>query len=141
MIAVPLIVALLGISISAAPWRGSIAQAASQALGRTVSLEGPLELIPTLRPTLTVGGIRVMNPSGFSAPEFASLGAARLRLELVPLLSGHIQVVEVTAEDVKLRLEKSVEGHVNWQFQLPAAQPQAQPQPPLRGTRRLDWTP
>ena len=125
LIGVPLIVALLGISISAAPWRGSIADTASQTLGRTVSLEGPLELIPTLRPTLTVGGIRVANPPGFSAPEFASLGQARLRLELLPLLSGHIQVVEVTAEDVRLRLEKSADGRVNWQFQLPASQPKS----------------
>ena len=44
------LVVALGITISAAPWRERIAAEASQALGRPVRLEGPLELVPTLRP-------------------------------------------------------------------------------------------
>src|ERR1700674_5102193 len=106
VVAVPLFAALYGISVSAAPWRSSIAQAATQALGREVTLEGPLQLIVSLQPTLTVGGIRVANPPGFSAPEFAALGRARLRLELLPLLHRELRVMEVSAEDVCLRLEQ-----------------------------------
>jgi uncharacterized protein involved in outer membrane biogenesis len=121
-------VSALGISLSAAHWRGPIAKAATQALGRQVTLEGPLALIPTLRPTLTVGGIRVANPPGFSAPEFASLGAAHLRLELLPLLRNEIRVVEVDAEDVRVRLEQAADGRANWDFSSPPSTPQ-QPQP------------
>ena len=132
VIAVPVLAALvigvLGISVSAAPWRGPIAQAATQALGRQVTLQGPLELIPTLRPTLTVGGIRIANPPGFSAPEFASLGRARMRLELLPLLRNEIRIVELDAEDVRVRLEQRADGHANWEFSLPPSTP-AQPQP------------
>ena len=132
VIAVPVLAALvigvLGISVSAAPWRGPIAQAATQALGRQVTLQGPLELIPTLRPTLTVGGIRIANPPGFSAPEFASLGKARMRLELLPLLRNEIRIVELDAEDVRVRLEQRADGHANWEFSLPPSTP-AQPQP------------
>ena len=133
-----LIIALFEISVSAGPWRGSIAQVASQVLGRAVTLEGPLQLIPSLRPMLTVGGIRVANPSGFTAPEFASLGRARLRLELLPLLRNEIRVVEVTAEDVRLRLERSADGRVNWAFELPKPAPEAQqPQPETKPARQI----
>ncbi len=132
VVAVPvlsgLVVGVLGISISAAPWRGPIGQAASLALGRQVTLQGPLELIPTIRPTLTVGGIRVANPPGFSAPEFASLGRARMRLELLPLLRNEIRIVEMDADDVRVRLEQRADGHANWEFNLPPSTPQqAQP--------------
>ena len=131
VIALPLLTGLvvggLGISISAGHWRGPIAHAISQALGRQVTLEGPLVLIPTLRPTLIVGGIRVANPPGFSAPEFASLGKARMRLELLPLLRNEIRVVEMDAEDVRARLEQRADGHANWEFSLPPSTPQQQP--------------
>ena len=122
------VVSVLGISISAGPWRASIAQAASQALGRPVTLEGPLTLIPTLRPTLKVGGVRIANPPGFSAPQFASLGQARLRLELLPLLRNEIRVGKVEAEDVRVRLEEAADGRLNWNFGSPSSTPAA-PQP------------
>ena len=129
VIAVPvltaLVVGVLGIIVSAAPWRGPIAQAATEALGRQVTLQGPLELIPTIRPTLTVGGIRVANPPGFSTPEFASLGRARMRLELLPLLRREIRIVEIDAEDVRVRLEQRADGHANWEFSLPPSTPAA----------------
>ncbi len=122
------LVSALGISVTAARWRGPIAHAATQALGRQVTLEGPLTLIPTLRPTLTVGGVRVANPPGFSAPEFARLGAAHIRLELLPLLRNEIRIVEVDAEDVRIRLEHAADGRANWDFSSPPSVPE-QPQP------------
>ncbi len=136
VIAVPLFAALFGISVSAAPWRSSIAQAARQALGREVTLEGPLQLIVSLQPTLTVGGIRIANPPGYSAPEFAALGAARLRLELLPLLHREVRVMEVSAEDVRLRLEQLADGRANWQFALaPSA---ATPAPAAASADRME---
>jgi uncharacterized protein involved in outer membrane biogenesis len=119
LIALPLLAALIGITISAAPWRASIAQAATDALGRAVTLEGPLELHLSLRPSLRVGGIRIANPPGFGTPEFASLGAAQLRLELRPLLRHQLRIMEVSADDVRVRLEKLPDGRANWQFALP----------------------
>ncbi|HTS55038.1 MAG TPA: AsmA family protein, partial [Burkholderiales bacterium] len=122
------VVISLGISISAGHWRGPIAQAVTQALGRQVTLEGPLALIPTLRPTLTVGGVGVANPPGFSGPEFAHLGTAHIRLELLPLLRNEIRIVDVEAEDVRIRLEQTADGRANWDFSSPPSVPE-QPQP------------
>jgi uncharacterized protein involved in outer membrane biogenesis len=138
LVALPLLAALIGITISAAPWRASIAQAATDALGRAVTLEGPLELHLSLRPWLRVGGIRIANPPGFGAPDFASLGAAKLRLELRPLLRYQLRVMEVSADDVRVRLEKLPDGRANWQFALaPSAHAPDQPTPSAGGTRKV----
>jgi uncharacterized protein involved in outer membrane biogenesis len=115
------LVVALGITISAAPWRDTIAAEASQALGRPVRLEGPLELIPTLRPSLKIGGVRIANPPGFSQPEFASLGEATLQIDLPAALRGQVVVHEIGAKEVRARLERSAEGRGNWVFDLPSA--------------------
>ena len=121
------LVVALGITISAAPWRERIAAQASHALGRPVRLEGPLELVPTLRPSLRIGGVHIANPPGFSQPEFASLGEAHLQLDLPAALRGQVLVHEIGAKEVRARLEQAADGRVNWAFELPA--PQQQPGP------------
>ncbi len=117
------LVVALGITISAAPWRDSIAAAASHAIGRQVRLEGQLELVPTLRPLLTIGGVHIANPPGFSQPEFASLGKARLQIDLRAALSRRLVVHELSASEVSARLEVTADGRVNWLFELPQPPP------------------
>jgi uncharacterized protein involved in outer membrane biogenesis len=111
------LIASLEISISAGPWRDRIGAAASEALGRRVTLEGPLELVPSLRPVLKVGGIRIANPPGFTTPELAFLGEARLRVDLAALLGKRVHVMELTAQNVRAYLERSADGQrVNYAF-------------------------
>src|SRR5215813_8457715 len=116
-----MLAAVLGISINAAPWRAAIAVKATALLGRSVTLEGPLRLTIGLRPELTVGGIVVANPPGFSSPQFATLGRAHMLVELWPLLRNEIRVLEMNAEDVHVRLEEAADGRVNWSFSLLSA--------------------
>jgi uncharacterized protein involved in outer membrane biogenesis len=130
------IAAVLGISINAAPWRGPIAAKASAVLGRQVTLEGPLRLTVGLRPELTIGGIAIANPPGFSEPQFATLGRAHMLVDLWPLLRDEISVLAVEAEDVKVRLEQAADGRVNWNFALPASAPGSDtPSAPMKPVR------
>jgi hypothetical protein len=117
------LVVALGITISAAPWRERIAAEATRVIGRPVRLEGPVELVPTLRPALKIGGVHVANPPGFSTPEMASLGEAHLQIDLVAGLRGALIVQEIGAEEVHARLEKSADGRVNWLFEPPQSHP------------------
>ena len=118
LIVTPLLIALLiawqEISISAGPWRDRIGGMLTGILGREVKLEGPLELVPSVRPVLKVGGIRISNPPGFSSPEFAYLGEARLRLDLSALLTDVIRVNELSANNVRVQLEQTADGRANW---------------------------
>ena len=115
------IAAVLGISVDAGPWRGLIAKQASELIGRTVTLEGPLRISVGLRPEVTVGGIALANPPGFSTPQLATLGRAHMLVELWPLLRDEISVLAMEAEDVHVRLEQAADGRVNWNFAVPAA--------------------
>jgi uncharacterized protein involved in outer membrane biogenesis len=127
-----LIVSWLEISISAGPWRDRIGQAASEALGRRVTFEGPLELVPSLhQPVLKVGGIRIQNPPGFTSPELAFLGEARLHLDLPELLRKRVQILELTAENVRAYVERSADGkRVNYAFDRGERPPQPEVEQP-----------
>jgi hypothetical protein len=122
-----LIIAWLEISISAGLWRATIARAATEALGREVTLEGPLEFVPSFSPRLKVGGIRITNPPGFSTPELASLGDARLWVDAWALLDRRVRVREITAENVRVYLEVAKDRSVNWALGRPGAAPEPTP--------------
>ena len=130
--------AVLGVSINAAPWRQPIAAKASALIGRPVTLEGPLRLTVGLRPELTIGGIAVTNPPGFSAPNLATLGRVHMLVELWPLLRDEISVLAVDAEDVHVRLEQAADGRVNWNFALPSKGAASEPQPHVAQPVRLE---
>jgi len=132
IVALPLVaaafVATFEISLSAGPWRDRLGEAASKRLGRTVTFEGPLELVPSLQPLIKVGGIRIANPPGFSSPEFAYLGEARLHVDLGALIGQEIRVHELSAENVRVQLERTADGRPNWRLfegKPPPVQPSA----------------
>jgi hypothetical protein len=112
--------ATVGVSIDASRWRAAIAERASAALGRAVLLEGPLEIVLARESALRVGGIRILNPAGFSAPTFATLGEARARVDLLALLDGRLDVRSIEAADARVYLERAADGRANWTPQAPA---------------------
>ena len=121
-LAVLLAIAAFGVPVSAAPWRDGIGAVASTALGRQVTLEGPLELVLGLRTGLRVGGIRIANPPGFATPAFAELGAARAEVDLRPLLKGRLRIRTLDAANVKVWLERAPDGRRNWVFDALSAE-------------------
>ena len=134
LVAVPLVavVALLslGMTLDASPWREAIASRASAALGRQVVLEGPLEVTLAWKATLRIGGVRVVNPPGFTTPDFATLQEAQARVDLIALLSGRLRVRGLEASGVRVRLERAADGQTNWVFTgAGTAEPPAAPAP------------
>jgi hypothetical protein len=117
-------IAASGVPVSAAPWRDAIGAVASDALGRPVTLDGPLELVLGLRTRLEVGGIRIANPPGFATPAFAELGAARAEVDLWPMLRGRLRIRTLDAANVKVRLERAADGRANWTFDALSAAPE-----------------
>src|SRR5258708_8686491 len=106
----------IGITFDASFLRGRIATTFSDALGRTVRFDGPMELEISARPKLRIGGLHIANAPGFEGGEFASLGEARLALDLWPLLRKHLQIEEVTGSHVRVRLQRRADGANNWTF-------------------------
>ena len=118
-------VTFIGITVDASRLRARIAAVFSDALGRTVRFDGPMELEISARPKLRVGGLHIANAPGFAGGDFASLGEARLALDLWPLLQKRLQIEEVTGSQARVRLQSSADGANNWTF-LRASRPTQQ---------------
>ncbi len=95
--------------------RARIAAAIERATGHALRIDGPLRLAWSSAPTVTATNIALLNPSGFSRPDFATLQRLVVRLPLRPLLSGQIEVQSVTLDHPDIRLERNAAGQGNWQ--------------------------
>ena len=141
LIAVPgfLYVTFIGISVDASFLRGTIAQTFSDNIGRTVRFEGPMEMEISARPKLRVGGLHVANPPGFGDEDFASLGEARLALDLWPLLfNQRLHIEELAGSDVDVRLQVRTDGSNNWTFRRSSQAASNTPGPGATSSRRAD---
>ena len=118
-------VALVGLSIDASRLRARTAAALTERLGREVRLDGALQIEVSAHPSLLVRGLHVANAAGFTGGEFATLGEARLALDLWPLLRSRLQIEDLSGSDVYLRLQRNIDGRSNWAFGPPDRKPQA----------------
>ena len=130
-------ITFVGLTIDASFLRASIAQTFSDNIGRPVRFEGAMELRISARPRLRVGDFRIGNAPGFGGGDFASLGEARLALDLWPLLfEKQLYIEELAGSKVRLLLQAGDGGRKNWTFTLPdtatAAAPQSTPGASIR---------
>lgn len=106
------------------------------ATGRDLTIEGKLSVsvLPSL--SVQVANVALSNPPGFSTQEMARLGALDIRLKLLPLLSGSVEVDSFVLVDPVVTLEVDRKGRANWVFGEPqAATAAARPSPaPARPT-------
>ncbi|HKB82353.1 MAG TPA: AsmA family protein, partial [Burkholderiales bacterium] len=115
-----LYVTFVGISINASFLRGTIAQTFSDNIGRPVRFEGPMEIEISAKPKLRIGGLHIANAPGFGKQDFASLGEARLAVDLWPLLfKRKLHIDELAGSDVRAHLQVRSDGTNNWTFHRP----------------------
>ncbi len=110
-------------------YRTQIETAASDALGREVTLDEDVSLSLLPRLSARVGGVEIANPDGFSRPAMLTAGEIRGVVRLLPLLSGRVEISEFVFADADLRLERLASGEVNWDFSQPAPSPESGPEP------------
>lgn len=114
-----LAVAALLIVPSFINWNGYKAQIESEArkqTGRDLRIDGDISLALLPAPKLSVKGVRFANAEGGSAPDMASLDSLDVRVALMPLLSGKIQVTSLTLVKPTILLEKLPDGRGNWEI-------------------------
>jgi uncharacterized protein involved in outer membrane biogenesis len=103
--------------------------AVKQATGRELTLAGRIRLGLSLQPTLTVSGVSLANPPGFSRPAMATLERLDVKLALIPLLRRQIEIDQLVLVKPDIMLETNAQGRPNWQFT-----PQTSPNVPQPGT-------
>ena len=96
-------------------FKEEISAAAKDKTGRDLTITGDIGL--SVFPWLGVelGQTSMSNAAGFGDKPFAEFEQAAVRLQLMPLLRGEIEVGRVTLASLRLRLAKNAQGVNNWQ--------------------------
>ena len=87
-----------------------IADAVQQATGRTLALNGPISLRPSLWPTVELRDVSLANPPGFSRPAMATLQRLDVQLALWPLLFHRMEIERLVLVHPDIRLETNAKG-------------------------------
>lgn len=115
-----LLLSFIGVKLDLSHLRGGVEVAAGKALGRQVTIAGPVELEFSNWPALEVSDVSIANAAGAEQPQFVNAGLARMQVGVFPLLRGDINIAEITAENVTLNLESDAHGKPNWTFAKPS---------------------
>lgn len=110
-------------------YKDEIVQAVREETGRELAIREPLDLSVFPWLGIAAGGVSLSNAPGFGDEPFASLGALQLKVKLLPLLSGQVQVDTVVLRDLSLNLAKNAKGTTNWDdlARKPAEEKPAEP--------------
>jgi uncharacterized protein involved in outer membrane biogenesis len=105
-----------------------IAAEVREATGRDLEIDGDVHLAVLPAPALAAERVRLANVAGGSEPTMAELRELRIRIALLPLLAGRMQVESVALVEPKILLEVLADGRRNWDFG-PAAPSAQGPKP------------
>jgi AsmA protein len=119
------LVALLLASLFVNPnaYKDRIIREVKTTTGRDLALPGDIKLSVFPWVALKLGPASLGNPAGFPDNNFVSFQQANLRVRVLPLLHGELEVGKIVLEGLDLNLEKNGAGKGNWEdFGRPAAQ-------------------
>lgn len=117
-VVVGVIAALKSIDIN--HFKSEIASELKNATGRDVKISGDINLSVSFSPKLMVEGVTFANAQWGSRSEMATLGLLEAEVNLLPLISGKMDINYINMSDLDLLLETDTKGNTNWDFQ-PAA--------------------
>lgn len=113
--------------ISSDWFRGVAEGQLSQLLGRSVIIEGDMDLNLSLTPRFRVENIRLQNAAWAESSHMAYVQALELSIDLLELLSGTIVVDNITVLKPTITLTVSEQGDKNWIFGSDSGSEQAHP--------------
>ena len=95
-------------------YRDEIGNQFETATGRRLSIDGQIELSLLPLPTVTISGIRIANAPNGTAEDMVRLESAEVRVALLPLFRGSVQVDRVTLVAPVIEIERFADGSGNW---------------------------
>ena len=112
-----IVIVLVGIWLFVNPndYKGRIAQGVKESTGRELSLPGDIKLSVFPWVALELGPATLGNPPGFGGEPFVSVKHVAMRVKLIPLLSGQLEVGRLEIDGLDLRLKKDAQGKGNWE--------------------------
>jgi uncharacterized protein involved in outer membrane biogenesis len=116
---VVLVVAAALIGPSFVDWNAHKARIAAEvrkATGRDLTIDGDVHLAILPAPALSADQVSIANIPGGSAPYMAQVRELRVRIALLPLIQGRVQVESVSLVAPEILLEELADGRRNWEF-------------------------
>lgn len=118
---------LLGLLIALLDWnwaRDHAIQQVSEMTGRTLIIEGDLNIDWSFIPRIRIEQVRFENAAWSEKPYMLELAAIDIQIDLRELIMGQIVLPEVSLIKPSIFLEKSTDGKANWEFDvMPVADP------------------
>ncbi|WP_316979485.1 AsmA family protein [Shumkonia mesophila] len=137
VIVLAVLVLLIGVAV-AVPffvptgiYTAKISEAVKSATGRTLTLGGDVgfSLFPSVG--VTAQNVAFANAPGAAEANMATLKSLEVRLKVMPLISGQIEVESFVLVEPMIRLEIDKQGRANWTFDQAKAAP-AEPGKPTQ---------
>ncbi len=109
-------------------YKSEIEKVVKEKTGRTLTIEGELNLSVFPWLGISTGAVKLSNAVGFSEQNFAAIKASEVKVKLLPLFSKNVEVSTVVLKGLELHLAKNKQGISNWEDlikkdQSPAADP------------------
>jgi hypothetical protein len=104
------------------PHKARLAAFLTEAIGRDVGLDGPLDITLLPQPVLAAQRVRVGNAPGAPAPDMLEARQLTVTLSWRALLQGRIGLQRVVVDEPRLALEAGAEGGPNWRLPVPDGQ-------------------
>ena len=99
-------------------YKSNIASLAKEYTGRTLAIDGSIDLSILPIPTIKVSGVRISNLEGAASPDMLRIATVEASVALTPLFRGDIEIGSLTFIDPVLELETLADGRVNWLFEI-----------------------
>src|SRR6476646_10193072 len=97
-------------------WKPEIVAMVKQATGRELVIDGPMSLAILPVPRVTVAAVKFFNAPGSKDPNMVEVKSITVKPALFALMTGRLEVDEVTLVEPKIVLEINAEGKPNWEF-------------------------
>jgi len=119
--------------------RDIIAEQVSKLVGRSLSLNGELDLNISMTPSIVITDIAVANTSWASEPEMLTIQRVEAEVELSALLHGDIHIPRFHVKGVKSSLETDADGLGNWVLAEPGDEDVDAGEAGKTGELKLPW--
>ncbi len=120
------------VSLPLESMRQQFVKKATEVTGQEVRIDGEVRLAISFFPTLVVDQLHIANQPGWSTGDILSVDEVRVQLALLPIFSGQLEFLEVSASSVQINLEQTSDGRQNWASFI-RTESNAESEPPAPG--------
>ena len=112
--AVVVIIVIVPMVVNPNDFKPEIVEAVKSSTGRDLVIRDDMNLSVFPSVAIQLSGVSLSNAAGFSPENMAAVGAVDLKVAVMPLLSGSLEVDTVIVRGLELNLAKDKNGKTNW---------------------------